>query len=213
MNSNSTYLVKNRFGVYYFQKRLPLHALKKNPDLPKLVRVSLNTKSKKEALRLAMLVAVMWNLRSQQFFPDEEIYAKAMKLFGQFKKRWKMSFDNAQKDFLDSLDESDDYLLERATDYLESLALENGETKNLEEIREIKNYVNQNISINKNSSVNSIPIDEAFDDYINHCKTSWKKNSSIENSFRKSYYAILKAVTGEIHTGNITKQHISNFKK
>ena len=40
-----------------------------------------------------------------------------------------------------------------------------------------------------------------------------EKNSSIENSFRKSYYPILKAVTGEIQTGNITKQHISNFKK
>ena len=82
----------------------------------------------------------MWDSRSQQFFPDEEIYAKAMKLFGEFKKRWKLSFDDAQKDFLDSLDESDDYLLDRATDYLESLALENGATKNLEEIREIKNY-------------------------------------------------------------------------
>ena len=35
----------------------------------------------------------------------------------------------------------------------------------------------------------------------------------MENSYRKSYYPILKAVTGEIHTGNITKQHIVNFKK
>ena len=141
VNSNSTYLVKNRFGVYYFQRRLPLDVQKRSPSLTKLVRLSLRTKSKKEALRLVRLLLVMWDSRSQQFFPDEEIYAKAMKLFGEFKKRWKLSFDDAQKDFLDSLDESDDYLLDRATDYLESLALENGETKNLEEIREIKNYV------------------------------------------------------------------------
>jgi len=65
--------------------------------------------------------------------------------------------------------------------------------------------------VTKSSSVHSISVDEAFDNFINQRKNAWRKNSSNENSFRMSYYPILKASTGQIKTGDITKQHISDF--
>jgi len=138
----------------------------------------------------------MWesNSRAKKYFQNEDDYDDAMILFQQCKKFAELSFEGAQVELLDSMDEWDDYLLNQVIDLLESRALENGDLALFEQSKKIKNLQNQKQSINKKFSINSIPIDEAFDDYINHCKTSWKKNSSIENSYRKSYYPILKAV-------------------
>jgi endo-alpha-1,4-polygalactosaminidase (GH114 family) len=157
----------------------------------------------------------MWesNSRAKKYFQNEDDYDDAMVLFQKFNQLKKLSFEDVQGQLLDSMDEWQDYLLNQATDYVESKALENGDHALLEEAKRVQNLQAQNYLINKNISINSIAIDEAFDDFINQCKNSWKKNSSIENSFRKSYYPILKAVTGEIQTGDITKQHIINFKK
>jgi len=157
----------------------------------------------------------MWesNSRAKKYFQNEDDYDDAMVLFQKFNQLKKLSFEDVQGQLLDSMDEWQDYLLNQATDYVESKALENGDHALLEEAQRVQNLQAQNYLINKNISINSIAIDEAFDDFINQCKNSWKKNSSIENSFRKSYYPILKAVTGEIQTGDITKQHIINFKK
>jgi integrase len=215
MNSSSTYLVKNRFGVYYFQRRVPLKVAKQFLSLPKLVRLSLNTKSKKEALRKVRLILVMWDLRAQEYFPDEKTYSKALHLLQQFYEVKKMSFESAQT-FLDSLDDSPDSsknLLDQAMNYANSIALENGNLQLTEELQKYDERLPQKHLENQKFSIHSISIDEAFDDFINQNKKTWEKDSTMENSYRKSYYPILKAVTGEIQTGNITKQHIVNFKK
>ena len=215
MNSSSTYLVKNRFGVYYFQRRVPLQVAKQFLSLPKLVRLSLNTKSKKEALRKVRLILVMWDLRAQEYFPDEKTYSKALLLLQQFYEVKKMSFESAQT-FLDSLDDSPDSsknLLDQAVDYANSIALENGNLQLTEELQKYDERLPQKHLKNQRFSIHSISIDEAFDDFINQIKKTWGKDSTMENSYRKSYYPILKAVTGEIQTDNITKQHIVNFKK
>ncbi len=209
VNSNSTYLVKNRFGVYYFQRRLPLDVQKRSPSLTKLVRLSLRTKSKKEALRLVRLLLVMWDSKAKKYFKTKKDYEDGMDLLFEFKK--KMTFEDAQDELLDSMDEWDDYLLNQATDLYEYKAFLNGDNSLLNEIKEIKKSIDQIRISNKSSSVNSISMDEAFDNFVNQRKNAWKKNSFMENSFRMSYYPILKASTGEIKTGDITKQHINDF--
>ena len=177
VNTNPTYLVKNRFGVYYFQRRIPLNGPKRYPSLTKLVRLSLRTKSKKEALRLVRLLLVMWesNSRAKKYFQNEDDYDDAMVLFQKFNQLKKLSFEDVQGQLLDSMDEWQDYLLNQATDYVESKALENGDHALLEEAQRVQNLQAQNYLINKNISINSIAIDEAFDDFINQCKNSWKK--------------------------------------
>jgi len=96
VNSSPTYLVKNRFGVYYFQRRLPLDVQKRSPSLTKLVRLSLRTKSKKEALRLVRLLLVMWDSRAKKYFKTEDDYDDAMVLFEKYKKYSELSFEDAQ---------------------------------------------------------------------------------------------------------------------
>jgi hypothetical protein len=75
MGFNSKFLIQNRFGVFYYQKRVP-----------NLVRLSLGTKSKKEAIKLARLITVMWDLRAQQYFANETSYHKGIKLFQEYLK-------------------------------------------------------------------------------------------------------------------------------
>jgi len=153
----------------------------------------------------------MWDSRAKKYFKTEDDYDDAMVLFQKFKKFTELSFEEAQDQLLDSMDERDDYLLNQATDLLESRALENNNAEVLKEVRAIKSIVDKITLVTKSSSVHSISMDEAFDNFVNQRKNAWKKNSFMENSFRKSYYPILKASTGEIKTGDITKQHINDF--
>ena len=64
-----------------------------------------------------------------------------------------------------------------------------------------------------NSTVNSVPLDEAFNEFISHHKTSWREDGTMESSYRVSYYPVLKAVVGDCKTGEITKAHINQFIK
>ena len=107
MGFNSHFLVKNRFGVYYFQKRVPNCYLIKSPSLPKLVRLSLETKSKKDAIKLTRLILVMWDLRAKQYFKDEQNYHEGMKLFQQYLKAVTkyQSFEDISTHFFDLLDD------------------------------------------------------------------------------------------------------------
>lgn len=217
MGSNSKFLVKNRFGIFYFQKRLSLNAVKRSPSSPKLVRLSLHTKSIKEAIPLIRLILVMWDLRAQQYFPDEITYHVAMKLFQQFRKYVKdknISFEDVQNRFLDHFDDetgSDSHLLERATDYHESIALERGDLNLFDEIRSLRAQLHNQRGLQRNSAIHSVSLDEAFDEFIRHSRASWKTGSTMENSFRVSYYPVFRSVIGDIKTGDITKNNINQF--
>jgi len=216
MGFNSNYLVQNRFGVFYFQKRVSNCYLIKSPSQPKLVRLSLGTKSKKEAIKLARLISVMWDLRAQQYFKDEQSYHEGMKLFQQYLKsvtKYK-KFDDISKHFFDLLDDetgSESRLLENAVNYHESLQIDKGNNPYTDEIQQLRTMLSSGNKLN--SSVNSIPLDEAFDEFISHHKTSWREDGTMESSYRVSYYPVLKAVIGEYKTGDITKAHINQFIK
>ena len=126
MGLNSKFLVQNRFGVFYFQKRVPNCYLFKSPALPKLVRLSLGTKSKKEAIKLARLISVMWDLRAQQYFKNEQSYHEGMKLFQQYLKAVAQypKFEDISTHFFDLLDDvtgSESRLLENAVNYHDDL--------------------------------------------------------------------------------------------
>lgn len=156
----------------------------------------------------------MWDLRAKLYFPDEITYHKAMALFQEFRKVCKLPFHEAERLLFDLMDDetgSDSYLLDRATDYQESLALESGNSQLLKEIGELRALIGQSQVTHKNSAIHSVSLDEAFDEFISHSKTSWKANSTMENSFRVSYYPILKSVIGQIKTADITKVHINQF--
>jgi integrase len=216
MGFNSHFLVKNRFGVFYFQKRVPNCYLIKSPSLPKLVRLSLETKSKKDAIKLTRLILVMWDLRAKQYFKDEQNYHEGMKLFQQYLKAVTkyQSFEDISTHFFDLLDDetsSDSRLLETAANYHESIQIEKGVNPYLDEIQRLRTILGS--TNGSNSTVNSVPLDEAFNEFISHHKTSWREDGTMESSYRVSYYPVLKAVVEDCKTGEITKAHINQFIK
>jgi len=56
---NPSYITKNRLGIYYFQLRVPKQFCQNNPHLPPLIRKSLGTRNRREALRLARKMVVL----------------------------------------------------------------------------------------------------------------------------------------------------------
>jgi integrase len=54
-----SYITKNRLGIYYFQLRIPKQFCQNHPHLPSLIRKSLGTRNRREALRLARKLVVL----------------------------------------------------------------------------------------------------------------------------------------------------------
>ena len=140
--SGPTYLIKNRLGVYYFQRRLPANTAGIAPLYSKFVRLSLRTKKKPEAIVLARTIAVMWDMRAQQFFKSEEHYHRGMKLLQEYlaAASRSSSFEELSALFLDNLDDTTDRetdLLDRAAKLHASRQLDTGHdpyTKQLENL-------------------------------------------------------------------------------
>lgn len=218
MTSKTSFLIKNRFGIYYFQKRVPQTYLKRSPRLPKLVRLSLGTKSIKVAIKLARLISVMWDLRAQQYFKDEQSFHEAMKLFQEYlKAEAKYSdFEDISKNFLDNLDDvsgSDSKLLANICNYYDSLTIGKGVNPYVNEIEKLRGYIGETSGFIKNSTINSVSLDDAFEEFISHNKTSWKGSSTMENTYRVSYYPVFKSVIRDKQTSDITKADINEFIK
>lgn len=219
MSSNSKFLIKNQFGVYYFQKRVPLTYLKRTPTIPKLVRLSLGTKSIKVAVKLARLISVMWDLRAKQYFRDEQSFHEAMKLFQRYLKadsKYLNDFEGLSKNFFDELDDvtgSDTKLLVTAGDYYHSLKIENGTNPYEDEIRRLRSFLHIQTETQNSLKINSVPLDEAFEEFIGHNKTSWSSSSTMESTYRVSYYPVFKSIIKDKKTSQITKADINEFIK
>lgn len=218
VSSKTSFLIKNRFGVFYFQKRVPQTYLNRSPRLPKLVRLSLGTKSIKVAIKLARLISVMWDLRAKQYFKDEQAFHEAMKLFQEYlKAESKYSdFEELSKNFLDNLDDetgNDSKLLSNICNYYDSLTIGKGVNPYVKEIERLRNFIGESQSFSKNSNITSSTLDSAFEEFISHNKTSWKGSSTMENTFRVSYYPVFKSVVRDKKTSDITKSDINEFIK
>lgn len=57
-STGPSYITKNRFGIFYLQLRIPLHIRQNRPDCQALIRKSLRTRNRHEALRLARRLVV-----------------------------------------------------------------------------------------------------------------------------------------------------------
>jgi integrase len=58
-----------------------------------------------------------------------------------------------------------------------------------------------------------VGLDNAFEEFISHNKTSWKGSSTMENTYRVSYYPVFKSVIKDKKTSDITKADINEFIK
>ena len=133
MRKGPQFLICGRFGVYYFQRRVPPAFKTKFATVPTFVRLSLQTNKRSHANKLARVLSVMWDLRAKQFFKSEEDFHRGMKLLVQYLSASSagQSFEQVSRDFLDHLDDTTDYetyLLNQAAQYQVSKQIDAGGT-------------------------------------------------------------------------------------
>jgi hypothetical protein len=146
----SGFLVQNRLGVFYFQRRVPVHQRLLVPSLPIFVRLSLHTKDRSLARKLARTIAVMWDLRAKQYFKSEDDFHRGTKLFQRYLAACSrfQTFDEISVNFLDLLDDETDHetdLLNSAANLHASRKIDAGSDPYASQIAELnRTYMNVN---------------------------------------------------------------------
>ena len=176
------YIYKDRQGTYYFQRRVP----KPSKIANKLVRLSLATKYRKEALSRARKVSVIFDELPVSYFRSESELSKAVEIL----KSWK------ETNILSNTDQSNSDI--------QALTIYNF----LEEIESLRNEIRNQ---NKAHLVN-ISISDAMNLFIDERKLNWKHNSDSELTYRKEVLTILLELFGNIPTSTLTKQHAIQYK-
>jgi hypothetical protein len=78
--TSTPYLTKSKHGVWYYQRWLPHHIRKKNPQINNIFRISLCTKDKPRALSISRLLSVKFDKEALKYFDSPELFADAMKM-------------------------------------------------------------------------------------------------------------------------------------
>lgn len=215
--SSPVFLVKNRLGVYYFQRRLTADALTRLSLSSRLVRISLRTKNRSTALSLARTIAVMWDMRAKQFFKSEENYHRGMKLLQEFLAvaSRTSSFDEVSRLFLDELDDTTDResdLLDRAIKLHTSRQLDTGQDPYAKQLSDLASLIDSKFSeARTHQSIKRIDtpkLSQAFESFIASQRGGWKSNSGMETSYREVMFAFLSSIIGDKPTGSITKNDV-----
>lgn len=221
--SGPTYLIKNRLGVYYFQRRLPAGIAGRVSLFSSFLRLSLRTKKKPEAIVLARTIAVMWDMRAQQFFKSEEHYHRGMKLLQEYLAAASRcsSFEELSVLFLDNLDDTTDRetdLLDRAAKLHASRQLDLGRDPYAKQFENLSALISSKFAeaglAQQQAALNKTPLlSQAFEDFLASQRGGWKANSGMEKSFRENFFPFLLSIIGDVPTGSITKAHISDVAK
>ena len=74
----------NRQGTFYYHRRIPASILKANPSLKPVLRISLGTGRKSEAIKIANRLNVMFDEFAKQYFQTPEEYAEAKVMLKRF---------------------------------------------------------------------------------------------------------------------------------
>jgi len=219
--SGPTFLTKNRFGVFYFQRRIPAALTSSDETIAPMVRLSLRTKQKSKALLLARRIATMWDMRAQQFFKTEEHYHRGMKLLQGYLAAASRcsSFEELSKLFLDDLDDTTDCesnLLDAAARLHSSRQLDSGQDPYSAQIAELTALLRStvdNTQFSKTEPESVVCLEDAFEDFIATQRGSWKAEGGMESSYRDVFFPFLLSVVGNIGVHEVTKNHIADVVK
>jgi integrase len=74
----------NRQGTFYYHRRIPASILKANPSLKPVLRISLGTGRKSEAIKIAHRLNVMFDEFAKQYFQTPEEYTEAKVMLQRF---------------------------------------------------------------------------------------------------------------------------------
>lgn len=120
-STGATFLTQSKYGIWYYQRWMPLYFRKANPDLSKLFRVSLHTQNKPKALRQSRALSVKIDKMALQFFETPQDFGRAMELLYKSAKAQdeNPNFPAYEEAFFSKIEDFDEYLLSKAERFQE----------------------------------------------------------------------------------------------
>ena len=229
VSSAPTFLYRNHCGTYCFQRRIPQAIRSRDFSRPLFFRTSLRTKNRKDALRLARKIVVIFDELAQIYFSDEQEFIKAMELNVrsiQAESQWP-DFDEYQENFLDHLDDDlADYqlLFSKIARYNKARRFEakfahhpdvtNSSQPSIEEV--VKAAAKEAIKEIHQTDVNdyrSVPLSEAYDVFLKEKSQNWKANGKLLTAFPDEVFPIFTFATENCKTSEISVNHVAKYKE
>jgi hypothetical protein len=115
-STGALYLTQSKYGIWYYQRWMPLYVRRTNPNLNKVFRVSLHTQSKQKASRLSRVLSVKIDNLALDFFDNSKDFGQAMELLYLSAKAWNdtRNYHDYEEVFFAGIEGFDDYLLSKA---------------------------------------------------------------------------------------------------
>ena len=157
----------------------------------------------------------MFDELAQQYFGSAEEFAAALKLLQKCKtaEQNAANFEEFETNFLDNLDDvmgRDTWLLHQAFDYEKALGV--GKTESPAVLTAFKEELLSAVQSQVTAHINSIPLDVAYDKFISDKESGWKDDNQ-ETHYRQDIFAFFSELVGDLHTGELTKQHAIRYKE
>lgn len=106
-------------------------------------------------------------------------------------------------------------LLERSINYRHSVLIEQGHDPYSRQLSVLTDLVAkiqtssvQNID---NKEIIGVPLEDAFEEFISIKKINWKSVGGMEQTYRQTYFPVLKEVFGSVSTSDLTKSHVNEL--
>ena len=221
VNYPPSYLIKNRYGIFYFQYRIPTKLLEYSKG-KKLVRVSLRTRIRRDALNHARMLRIIMDKLTNQFFNSSESFGKGMALLMKYNEMQPCDWDTMQS-FLEELDEYEDDNLNRAIKYSTAQLLDTQKIidendflkKTIEVLHDKAKSNNDNVTELSISIPKEQPplLSELVEKYKADCKNRWtaRHSSGNERDIFPKLDLFLETV-GDKPANEIKKEDISRYK-
>ena len=218
VNYPPSYLIKNRYGIFYFQYRIPTKLLAYSKG-QKLVRVSLRTRILRDALKQARMLRTIMDKLANQFFTSTESFGKGMELLMKYNALQPCDWSTMET-FLLELEEDEDDCLSRALNYSASQSLETQELKKeviflkqtIECLHDKKSFINQDSIESAAPKKKSPLLSDLIAQYKANCISRWsaKHCSSNERDLFPKVDLFLEAI-GDKPMNELRKEDISKY--
>ncbi|MFC7460599.1 DUF6538 domain-containing protein [Hydrogenophaga defluvii] len=218
MPSGPSYLYRNRYGIFYFQRRIPEHmrALKSGSTSPIFVRISLRTRNIREALIKARRMSFEFDQIAQQYFHSPEDFAYAIKKYQELQAAY-AQYPNYE-DFLEHYQDSAenefgkvDDATSRFTAWATAVGLYNSV------IRQARTSPQQLSSsqpeLKQANGLIPIALSAAFEKFIKEKQQTWRTSSDMETTYKREVFPLLLEISGDISTTDLSTKQIIEYKE
>lgn len=218
MPSGPSYLYRNRYGIFYFQRRIPEHlrALKSRSTSPMFVRISLRTRNTKEALIKARRMSFEFDAIAQQYFDTADEFGYALKKYQELQAAY-AKYPNYE-DFLEHYQDTAenehgqvDNLTSRYIAWATAVGLYNSVARPTP-----ASHVQPKLSQSEHKQADgliSIALSASFQKFIAEKQQTWSRQSDMETTFTKEVFPLLLEIAGDISTTDLSSQHVIKYKE